>query len=329
MTVLEFDSRDVPPRDRFDVWCEVTSRDLMPTRIETDHTANFQARATQLSVGPVEVSRLEFPTLRSVRTPQLIRRSDPERWELALVTAGSMWLEQNRSGAQLGPGDLLLFETSRPFESVAAAGAVPARTVILQLDRREVPVPERAMRDLTACRLPSSTGVAAVLRRCLTEIAEQATTLTGPAAHRLGTAAAELATAVLAERADAASSLPRHSRVGALRQEIMSFIASNLGDPSLTPSAVAAAHHISLRYLHRLFQDQERTVAAYVRAERLRRCRSDLADPLLAGKSVAAIGARWGLRDPAHFNRAFMRAYGLPPGQYRRNAGVGDAGSGT
>jgi AraC-like DNA-binding protein len=282
MTVLELDSADTPPAERFGWWCDVTSRDLMPTRIQTDHVADFRARATQLTLGDVELSALAFPALRSTRTPQLIRRSDPERWELALVSAGSMWLEQDRSDTRLGPGDLLLFDTSRPFESTAAATTGPARVMILHLPRRAVPVPERALRALVARRLSTQHGPAAVLRRCLAEIGEQAADL-GPSAHRLGSAAVDLATAVLAERAD-----------------------------------IEDRHHISLRYLHRLFQQHwQRGVAAHIRDERLRRCRTDLGDPLLAGRPVADIGARWGFRDPVAFNRVFKHAYGLPPGQYR------------
>jgi AraC-like DNA-binding protein len=33
---------------------------------------------------------------------------------------------------------------------------------------------------------------------------------------------------------------------------------------------------------------------------------------------VSAVAARWGLPDPAHFNRLFKRTYGLPPAEYRR-----------
>ncbi|TCO28233.1 helix-turn-helix protein [Kribbella steppae] len=45
--------------------------------------------------------------------------------------------------------------------------------------------------------------------------------------------------------------------------------------------------------------------------------RRDLLDPALADRPVAAIGVRWGLTNPAHFNRAFKGAYGLPPAEFR------------
>ena len=46
--------------------------------------------------------------------------------------------------------------------------------------------------------------------------------------------------------------------------------------------------------------------------------RDDLADPVNAALPVSAVAAKWGLADSAHFSRVFRRAYGLPPGEFRR-----------
>ncbi|MFI0452706.1 helix-turn-helix domain-containing protein [Actinomadura sp. 6N118] len=75
---------------------------------------------------------------------------------------------------------------------------------------------------------------------------------------------------------------------------------------------VAAAHHISVRLLHKLFTDQEMTVADFIRHRRLERCRQDLRDPTLRNRPISSIGARHGLVNPAHFSRLFRDAYGVP-----------------
>ncbi|MFG1952873.1 helix-turn-helix domain-containing protein [Micromonospora sp. NPDC048830] len=110
--------------------------------------------------------------------------------------------------------------------------------------------------------------------------------------------------------------------------QVRDFIDRHLGDPDLSPQAVADAHHVALRTLHRLFADEEETVAGTIR-RRLERCRRDLTDPLLADRPVQAIAARWGFRDKAHFSRAFRAAYGTSPRAYRegRRAGTGPAPS--
>jgi AraC-like DNA-binding protein len=103
-----------------------------------------------------------------------------------------------------------------------------------------------------------------------------------------------------------------------LVRRIHEFAESRLGDPDLSPGAIAAAHHISLRYLHKLFQAEDITVAAWIRTRRLEHCRRDLLDPELAERPVGATAARWGFASPAHFSRAFRAEYGLSPGEYRR-----------
>jgi AraC-like DNA-binding protein len=116
-------------------------------------------------------------------------------------------------------------------------------------------------------------------------------------------------------------------RRGALVRRIRAFIDSHLGDPELTPAAVAAAHHISLRYLHKLFEPEGHGVAGLIRQRRLERCRQDLLDPAQVDRPVAGIAARWGFSSAAHFSRVFREAYGLPPAAFRRAYRLGAASS--
>jgi AraC-like DNA-binding protein len=61
-----------------------------------------------------------------------------------------------------------------------------------------------------------------------------------------------------------------------LRDRIVGFIEARLSDRDLTPAKVAAAHHMSVRRLHKLFEDEPLTVAALIRRRRLERCHADL-----------------------------------------------------
>ena len=98
-----------------------------------------------------------------------------------------------------------------------------------------------------------------------------------------------------------------------------SFIARNLGDPGLTPADVAAACSISLSYLHRLFANDDATVAGYVREQRLQAVHRDLLDAAVE-EPVAHVAERWGITDPAHFSRMFKKRFGVSPGELRRAA---------
>ncbi|MFF3327801.1 helix-turn-helix domain-containing protein [Streptomyces sp. NPDC002889] len=116
---------------------------------------------------------------------------------------------------------------------------------------------------------------------------------------------------------DAESALPTTSRHRLLYTRATSFIDTHLGSADLTPSAVAAAHHISLRYLQHVFQQHGTTVSEAIRRQRLHRCRRDLADPGMRHHTIRVIAARWGMPRPAEFSRAFRAATGTSPSRYR------------
>ncbi|GAA4930635.1 helix-turn-helix domain-containing protein [Nonomuraea thailandensis] len=316
--VIELNSADVPVRDRFSWWCAMTEQEMAPTLISSPHADDFHASVTILQLGQTTVTAPEFEDMHSTRTAKLIRRSDPEQWWLTLVRAGSMWIEQDRKHAHLTAGDLVLETTSLPFRcGVARQNGAFARTITLQLPRRQLPLPERLLRDLAARALPSSHGAGALLGAFMENLMRHRTELGTAENARLGAVANDLATLFLSQLTGDAVTPAPGSRRQALIQQIKSFVRQNLGRRDLSPSTIAAAHHISVRYLHHLFEQEEQSVGRYIVRGRLKRCRADLADPLLSGRTIAQIAARWGFADASSFNRAFKAAYGMTPGDYR------------
>jgi AraC-like DNA-binding protein len=101
---------------------------------------------------------------------------------------------------------------------------------------------------------------------------------------------------------------------------VQAWIDRHLARPDLAPETIAAANHISVRYLYRLFESEGTTVGRWIKVRRLEGCRRELTDPSLARYGVGAIGVRWGLLDPASFSRAFRSAYGMSPREYRAQA---------
>jgi AraC-like DNA-binding protein len=106
----------------------------------------------------------------------------------------------------------------------------------------------------------------------------------------------------------------------ALLRRIRAFMSAHLADPDLSPETIAAAHRISVRYLHRLFQCDGTTVSRWIQQRRLEECRRELSRPGRASPSVSAIAHRWGFTSPAHFSRAFRAAYGMPPRVWQATA---------
>jgi AraC-like DNA-binding protein len=90
---------------------------------------------------------------------------------------------------------------------------------------------------------------------------------------------------------------------------------------------IAAAHHMSVSSLHRLFGGG-RSVQAEIRARRLERCRQDLIDPRWSRVTIAAVAARHGYLHQEVLSRHFRAAYGVTPRDMRKAAAEGAWASG-
>ncbi|MFD7080803.1 helix-turn-helix domain-containing protein [Streptomyces sp. NPDC002181] len=312
----------VPASERLDWFTDVIAQELVPTAIRSERGRDFWAEASVLDLGGVQVSSFEFSSLHSLRTAAHVRRSDPEQYQLGLVTTGSMSLAQNRNESGLFTGDMVLWDTSRPMESDAVpdtdGGRV--RAIVLSFPRDAMPLRGARVERLLAHRIAGGHGMGAILAQYMRSLAAHAADCGPVELDRLGRVAHDLVGACLAGQLGAREDLSPEARTRALLERIEVFVHHNLGDPELTPSAVAARHGISLRHLQQLFRDRGETVAAGIRRRRLERCRADLADPALLTTPVHTVAGRWGFTNASVFSRTFREAYGTSPTEFRHRA---------
>ncbi|WP_433247013.1 helix-turn-helix domain-containing protein [Streptosporangium sp. CA-135522] len=328
MSFVTLKSTDLPAEERFDWWCDLISRDVAPTRITSDHVADFRATAGAIDLSAVQLTTMSFPALKSVRTPALIRRSDPEAYELTLIVGGEMWISQNGDDTQMGVGDLVMWQTSRPYDGGAFDGPRQAQAIIVHLPRADLPLPAGKVDGLLSRRMPATGGLGAILATYLKTLVREAPAMAPQDARRLGASTLDLAMAFLAQSLDAQRYLPPETRDQTLMAQIRTFVEHNLADAQLSPGAVAARHHISVRHLQVLFQRQGTTLTEWIRRRRLEHCRTDLADPRLRTLSIRAIATRWGFPRAADFSRSFRAVYGMPPRDYRHSV-MGPRGQGA
>ncbi|MFG3296192.1 AraC family transcriptional regulator [Streptomyces sp. NPDC048179] len=315
-------SEDLPAADRFPWWCEQMAQDIVPSTVSSPHADDFRSEVTVAELGPVLLTTIDYPELRSVRSSVLVRRSDPERYGLSLLLANDLYIAQRDNESRLCPGNLLLHDTSQPMDTRALPGTGRGEMVMLQLPKSTLPLRPERLNPLLAQGISGGAGMSAVFARYIVGVAGAVGRgeVGDREAARLGEVALDLAAATLASYIEAEDRLTPETRRQALLARIETFVELNLPDPELTPAVIAAHHHISLGYLHRLFQPRERTVAAWIRHLRIERARADLADPRLRHHPVHALGARWGFPHAADFNRAFRAVHGMPPGDYRRQS---------
>jgi AraC-like DNA-binding protein len=313
MTVV-FRADGVPVAERAERWRHVIGQTLIPLE-----PIDVPDQLVASEVGALQMGELSTSTPGGARrTTAHIRRSDPDRCKIDVLAEGRGVIEQEGREAALAPGDFTLVDLSSP----ARWSMGPARIVTLTFPPAMLPLRRDDLGRLTGVRVRGDRGTGALVSSLARHLMEQVDHLSGADGARLGTAVLDLLAAGLATRLDRADDVSPDGRQRVLLLRIRAFIEEWLGDPELSPRSIAAAHYISIRYLHKLFEPEQITVADWIRRRRLERCRRDLLDAAHRTTPVNAIGTRWGFRDAAHFNRVFRAAYGAPPGEYRDRGGV-------
>jgi AraC-like DNA-binding protein len=240
-------------------------------------------------------------------------RTSSDGLVVGYVLEGAVTVTQSDHTVELRAGDLAFYDGRSPFRLTAAG---PHRYLVLRVPfqrmRGHVVDDEAVLaRDLSAH--PSSTWLSGLLQRVVSLPEDSSAASAG----YLGEAIASCVHAVLAD-----SSAPEGptSHVGLLFQRFTDWLEEHLDDPAVSTEALAEAHFLSPRYVRRIFAEHGTTVTDHLRRRRLEMVRSELLDPAHDGETVAALGLRWGYRDPSALSRAFTREFGTSPQRLRRGS---------
>ncbi|MCL7376908.1 helix-turn-helix domain-containing protein [Streptomyces sp. 35G-GA-8] len=219
----------------------------------------------------------------------------------------------------LDPGDICFYDAHQPtsldFPDVF-------RAKVFLVPRTSLGLAEPVLHGLNRSPVTRGSRLGALLSPFLSGLADTAAhreptvgeTLVRDAVNLLATAAAEQLDGEEPESCGAELTLlPR----------ILDHIDVHLTDAELSPERIAEANHISVRYLHKLFQEQDLTVSRWIQRRRLEECRRELRRRGGSQPTIAAVAGRWGFISAPHFSRVFRAAYGMSPSEWRDTSGRG------
>jgi AraC-like DNA-binding protein len=297
---------------RLPVWRDLIREHFVALDIDADPADRFAGAVRTTPLGHLKVASVDSTPQGCLRTPGLARDGDTYL-QVGMVTRGEAVLCQDGREAMLRPGDFAIYETDRPF---LWGFRDDWQLYVYTWPRATVGLGQAESRRLTARALSGGSGLGAIVGRMLHDLVAAPPVLSSAGGTRLADEIAELVTTVATERLGPA---PPDAPATDLLRKIDAYIAEHLADPGLGPDAIARAHFVSTRQLHRLFARQGSTVTQRIRAHRLERCRRELVDPRSA-TSITGIAQRWGFTDLPTFSRAFRTAYGSTPSAYRRGS---------
>lgn len=278
-------------------------------RFESRDAEAFEAEIIQVRLGKLVLRRTAMTPHRAIvdgtdvaDTSDILRLMTVKQGALHAAPPGG-------TPVRLGVGDALF--TCRP-RAYAYQADEPLVVVASTVPVSGLPSIVQRLDDLPIGPLPHSPLVDAVidlLGHLADRLGEQWSFDADYAARGL----IDLETAILTEIIAPQAAVPGPDRV---YRAAAAYIERHLSDPGLRPPQIAAALGVSLRYLHRAFDDKEVTVSRLLRERRLEQVALVLRTAP-SRPTLQHLAARFGFASQDQLARAFRRQFGMSMSEYR------------
>jgi len=289
-----------------EAWGRMLSATHLPWDVEeltADRATGFGARVRRRHLADLVLVDCSCDPCAGVRRAYEIGRTDEEYLVMLMTRTGREIVSQGDRAARLEPGSVVVWDS-----------VTPARFVVQEpLVKRSLLVPKSALSEvgtrgelMTGSVLDADAPAVTLLRSYLDGLSRTIDDLPLGALPAARNATIELLAAALQAPGKA---IPESGV--ATRGAAEAFIERHLRERRLSPAVVAQGIGVSVRSLHRAFQDADESVSGHIRIRRLARARDDLA----AGLPVSQVARRWHYSDSSHLSRTFKRHFGYSPSE--------------
>jgi AraC-like DNA-binding protein len=297
------------PRERFDCFHGIVNGVFCRMTLDIDRAARakFDASLDSTDLGGVQLVRVSTTPLSVTRRRQDIARINDPPYLIKFQRSGeSLWTQRGRD-VHVRPGDFVVCSTAEPYAlRFRGPYEMPVLVIPQSIMRRVTPDPDQFL----GVRMAGDDADCGLLSSFVFQVAARMNRLRAAMMQRAEANILDLLGAVLNARARPGAT----SRVSQLAR-IKAYIREHLHERRLGPTTIAAALHLSTRYVHSVFEGEGTTVGGYIRRCRLAACRESLES---AGPSqcLTDLALRWGFYDLSHMTRCFNREFGAPPRRF-------------
>lgn len=311
MTV-RLDTASVPAPRRLGLWQDIVCDVFVQLDCKSDQE-DFQGAVTQSTLGSLSLTRVEASRQRVFRTRSRISRAKENYLLFAFGAQGVGGVVQDGRETLIRPGEFAFYDTTRPYE-LSFDGSFTQQ--ILQVPRDLALKRFGSVDQLAATTFGRNGPLQRLAADFVLSISQIIETLDDAAADRLSVQALEMVALALDHECRGLATIKSTHR-SVLLTRLKAYIQARLNDPELSLDRVGSALGMSPRYINALLEAEQQSFGRYVLAQRLDRCRCDLADPVHGHKQIAEIAYNWGFNDLSHFSRAFRFKFGMAPREYR------------
>jgi AraC-like DNA-binding protein len=292
------------PKDRVSYWVDAVCDTFVHLDCTLGSDASFFGEIRDASVGALRIGTVTSTAQSVSRSPRQIARAPAELCFLVIQERGRGYVSQDGREAELRPGDLAFFDSTRPhtltFDGNFSQHVLHmCRPSLMQCLGRSEP--------FTAMRIDGRTGIGGLLSPFLRELPRVLPRFPAGIHERVSENLLNLAATALLS---IGNTTPTSAAQTLARVKL--WIEAHLGE-RLSSERIAAGCKISVRHLNRLFSAEGTSLMAHVWERRLMRCHRDLTSPAMRGRSITEIAFAAGFLDLSHFSRAYRARYGCTP----------------
>jgi AraC-like DNA-binding protein len=308
-----FDTRTKPDTERMEFWRHIVCREIFPVAIDPRHDARPRAAMRCARFGEVGMRQVIGGDHVYVRSLADVKRGDPDTVQLGMPMRGTSILVQDGREAVLTGGDMVIYDSARPFTLVMEERF---DWQVFLIPKVTVGKSDVELAAITARRLDSSSGLPALVSRFLRDLAGRTRELEDTAeAAVVGRTVADLLLTLIGSALGQSHRCEDSNTV--LREAALAFMDTHHRDPQLDPMTIASAACVSVRRLHAAFEGSGSTVMDSLRDIRLSAIRRDLHDPRRRQSTLGQIAALHGIPNATVFARVFRAEFGCTPKEFR------------
>ncbi len=310
---LRLSTKSIAPRERVDWLREVICREYANVELTSPAHGDLSQDLIIYPWGALQLSTIQSTAISLQRSPGEPHLNRQDAYFAVILLSGGYRMEQNGREVLLQPGDMTLYDATRPHR-VHCPGEFAK--LILSIPRTVLRDRVAGIDRCTALHISGTNGIGFVAANFLRSCATHADQLQAREFFTLSDQALDLLTLAITSVCPVDFNLSRSRSVSI--NGIKTFIEQNLRDVDLDTSLITRQTGLSARYINSLFEDEGTSLMRYVWKRRLENCRKDMQNPVYAGHRLTDIAFRWGFNDATHFSRAFKQQFGCSPREFRR-----------
>ncbi len=306
-----FDIENCPPGDRSTVFAAVLAQCPVSLDISVvGASREFGFSGTSQYFGSIFLASCRGRGAEVLRDHRRVAQDRQRTLLLSLVTSGTVEFRLETSMVRLVAGDLIQFSSTTPF----SAGLDDAAGHTLMIAYSDLALPEYLIETPAGQRIDTTTPLGRIAVKYLRDLGAHGIYLPDSQRQALEQPTLDILRALLATAAGG----PAHSRTPlhvTLPIRMEEYLRTHLRDRDLNIARLATAHGVSERYAYLVLAQRGISLGDWLRSERLSGAAKELLDA--PGTTIADIAAMWAFPDHANFTRAFRRAFGVSPREYR------------